>query len=375
MRNFDRKRWSALNAKLAKRTGKVPLEGLVFQHLALERLLEAHALHRQALRNRTQTGYHQLRIGIKRFRYTVENFLPQRHEKWAPDLRDLQDALGEVHDLDVLRSLLRAHTEIKAEDRERWQKRIAEERQKRLDLYRNKMLGKNSLWHMWRAELPSGPALEKAAMEKLRTWSSFLDPDVQHSAHVTRIALQLFDALSQHHVLSSRPEYRRILEAAGIVHDVGRKKSEAGHLKRGYRMIAKLKPPLGWSEEELRCVAAVARYHRGALPKTSDSYFVGLGTKRRSELLPIMGVLRLANAFDSAHDRKVTRISVEQRDGMLNVYGQGLEEISPTAERLARARYLLEATSGLAIRIRPLIAKPATSSHAARDARQVAGGS
>ena len=107
LRSFDRKRWLALNTRLAKRTGKVPLEGLVFQHLALERLLEAHALHRQALRNRTQRGYHQLRIGIKRFRYTVENFLPQRHEKWAPDLRDLQDALGEVHDLDVLRALIR----------------------------------------------------------------------------------------------------------------------------------------------------------------------------------------------------------------------------------------------------------------------------
>ena len=372
LRNFDRKRWSALNEKLAKRAAKVPLEGLVFQHLALERWMEAYALHRRALRNRTQIGYHQLRIGIKRFRYTVENFLPQRHEKWAPDLRDLQDALGEVHDLDVLRSMLRAHPEIKTEDLERWQKRIAEERQNRLDLYRGKMLGKNSLWQVWRAELPSGPDLEKAAFAKLRTWASFLDPDVQHSAHVTRIALQLYDALPQHHSLSRRVGYRRILEAAAIVHDVGRGKSEAGHLKRGYNMIVKLKPPLGWSEEELRCVAAVARYHRGALPKTGDSYFAGLRATRRSELLPIVGVLRLANAFDFSHDRKVARVSVEQHDGTLTVYGQGLEEISPTAERLARARYLLEATSGLAIRIRPLPAQAPALSRVARIAKQAA---
>src|SRR5271167_3370241 len=375
LRNFDRKRWLALNTNLAKRTGRVPLEGLVFQHLALERLLDAQALHRQALKNRTQVGYHQLRIGIKRFRYTVENFLPQRHEKWAPDLRDLQDALGEVHDLDVLRSLLRAHAEIKAEDRERWQKRIAEERQKRLDLYRDKMLGKSSLWQVWRAELPSGPSLEKAALEKLRTWASFLDPDVSHSVYVTRIALQLYDALSQHGVLASKPDHRRILEAAGIVHEVGRSKGTNGHLKRAYRMVCKLTPPLGWNQEEIRCVAAVARYHRGTLPQPGDSYLVGLSTKRRSDLLPVMGILRLANAFDAAHDRKVTRLLVEQRDGMLNVYGQGLQEISPAAERLARARYLLEATSGLAIRIRPPLAKPATSSRATGNARRVAAGS
>jgi CHAD domain-containing protein len=375
LRNFDRKRWLTLNTKLAKRAVRVPLEGLVFQHLALERLLEAHALHRQAVRNRTQVGYHQLRIGIKRFRYTVENFLPQRHEKWAPDLRDLQDALGEVHDLDVLRGTFRAHAEIKAEERDRWHARIAEERRKRLDLYRARMLGNNSLWHTWRAELPSGPMLEKAALEKLRTWASFLDPDVQHSAHVTQIALQLYDALSPHGVVSSKPEYRRILEAAGIVHDVGRSKGAEGHLKRGYRMIGKLKPSLGWNAEELRCVAALARYHRGRLPQKGNSYFVGLTAKRRSELLPLMGVLRLANAFDFSHDRKVTRISVEQRDGTLNIYGQGLEEISRTAERLAGARYLLEATSGLAIRIRPLLAKPATSSRVARQTPRVAAGS
>jgi exopolyphosphatase/guanosine-5'-triphosphate,3'-diphosphate pyrophosphatase len=176
-------------------------------------------------------------------------------------------------------------------------------------------------------------------------------------------------------VLSGGAGYRRILEAAGLVHDVGRNKGEAGHLKRGYRMITRLKPPLGWNEEELRCVAAVARYHRGALPKTTDSYFVGLTARRRSALLPIMGILRLANAFDASHDRKVTGVSVEQHDGTLNVYAQGLQEISETAERLAQARYLLETTSSLAIRIRPLPEKPAASSRSHIPARRVAAGS
>lgn len=375
LQTFDRKRWLALNANLAKRTGKVPLEGLVFQHLALERLLEAQALHRTALKNRTQVGYHQLRIGIKRFRYTVENFLPQRHEGWAPDLRDLQDALGEVHDLDVLRATILAHGDINPEDAARWQQKIAEERQKRLDLYRERMLGRNSLWHVWRAGLPSGPALEKAALEKLRTWASFLNPDAGHSQRVTRFALQLYDVLSPHRMFSGPPDSRRILEAAGIIHNVGRSKSATGHLQRAYRMTCKLKPPLGWSDEDLRCVAAVARFHRGRLPQQGDSYFVGLNAKRRSELLPVIGVLRLADAFDSAHDGKVSRISLKQEDGTLNVYGQGLEEVSKTAERLARARYLLEVLSGMTIKIHPLPGKSAVSSRVARRATPVAAGS
>ena len=167
----------------------------------------------------------------------------------------------------------------------------------------------------------------------------------------------------------------RVLEAAAIVHDVGRRKSANGHLKRGYRMICKLKPPLGWSDEELRCVAAVARYHRGGLPQKRDSYFVGLSERRCSGLLPVIGILRLANAFDSTHDGKVTRISVEQNDGTLTVRGEGLEEISATAERVARARYLLEAVSGVNVRICPLLAKPAASSRVTRRGTQVAAGS
>ena len=375
LHSFDRKRWMSLNARLDRRASKIPVEGLVFQHLALERWMDARDLHRQALRNRTQVGYHQLRIGIKRFRYTCENFLPQRHAMWAKDLRELQDALGEVHDFDVLRTTIRAHPGIKLEDRERWNKTIGEERQKRLDLYRQKMLGKNSLWLVWRADLPSGPLLEQAAMEKLRTWASFLDPDLSHSAHVTRLALQLYDGLAKLEIVTAGAEYRRILEAAAILHEVGRGQAAEGHRKRAYSMIRRFKPPLGWSAEELQCVAVIARYHGGGLPQTSNSAFVGLSPQRRRALLPVAGILRLADTFDFSHDQKIDRLAVERRDGMVIVYGQGLQEISPVAERLARARYLLETTCGCPIMIRPQAIKAAAPSHIAGHVRKVAAGS
>ena len=377
LHSFDRKRWVSLNTRLARRTGKVPVEGLVFQHLALERWMEAHELHRQALRNRTRVGYHQLRIGIKRFRYMCENFLPQRHAKWARNLRELQDALGEVHDFDVLKAMIKAHPGIAAEDRERWNKTIAEARQQRLDLYRQKMLGKNSLWRVWRAELPSGPSLAHAAMEKLRAWASFLDPDVDHAAHVTRLALQLYDGLAEQGMAIAGPEYRRILEAAALLHEVGRSRGAERHRKRAYSMIRRLKPPLGWNAEELQCVAVIARYHGGALPQTSNSAFVGLTPKRRMALLPIAGILRLADAFDFSHDRQIDRVSVERRDGILIVYGRGLQEISPVAQRLARARYLLETTCACPIMIRSQAIKPAAAaaSHVVGHAREVAAGS
>jgi len=373
--SFDRKRWGALNTHLAKRVGRIPMEGLVFQHLALERWLEARELHRRAFRNRSGVAYHQLRIGIKRLRYTVENFLPERHTRWSKDLRDLQDALGEVHDFDVLRAMIRAHPELPTDERQRWYHRISEERQKRLDLYRRKMMGEGSLWEVWRSELPGGPLLDQAAMEKLRTWASSLDPDLQHSARVTRFALELYDALGKCEILVARPSQRRILEAAAILHEVGRSKAADGHQKRGYKAVSKLTPPLGWSEDDMHAVAILVRYHRGALPVTTNSSFVGLTAKRRKDLLPIIGVLRLANAFDDEHEENISAIKVECHSGEVVVYAEGLRRISRQAERIARARYLLEMTSRRPITVRPWSEAAAVSRRKPKSLRATAAAS
>jgi len=350
---FDRERWTALNGTLAERATRVPLEGLVFQYLALERWHEAYGLHRAALRNRSAVAYHQLRIGIKRFRYTVENFLPERHKRWSRDLRDLQDALGEVHDFDVLWGLVKSHPEVGAEERALWQQRISAERQKRIALYRKKMVGRDSLWPKWRAELPSGDELAEAALEKMRTWAAFLDPDDQHTQLVTTLSLDIYDGLVRDSVLPRSELSRRILEAAAVMHDVGRGK-DGRHRKRGYRMIRNLKPPVGWSEEYLQCVAIVAHYHRGSLPPSDHPIFAGLPAQRRAELMPLAGVLRLANALDELHDQRISSVELKRRNGALVVYAKGLgNAISPFGEQLARARYLLESCIRTAVLIRP----------------------
>lgn len=351
--NFDRQRWLSLNSKLAERATRLPLEGPVFQYLALERWHEAHELHRTALRNRSAVAYHQLRIGIKRFRYTVENFLPERHKRWSCDLRELQDALGEVHDFDVLWGLVKSHPEVGTEERNLWQTIIAGERQKRIDLYRTKMMGKDSLWHRWRAELPAGDGLAEAALEKMRTWASFHDPGDTHSELVTRLALEIFDGLAREGLLPESEPARRILQAAAVMHDVGRGKG-AGHRKRGYRMIRHIKPPVGWTEEYLQCVAIVAHYHRGGLPPSNHPIFAGLTAQRRNELMPLAGILRLANALDDLHDERIRSLVVERRGQMVVIHAEGLTSaVNPFGEQLARARYLLES----AIR-RPIVLKP-----------------
>lgn len=350
---FDAEEWDSVFGKLAMRTKKIPIEGLVFQEIATERWEQARQLHRQALRNRSQVAFHALRIGLKKFRYTVENFLPERHEKWSAELRELQDALGEIHDLDVLAAIVRQQPGLDGEQRESWQAKIREARQLRVAKYREKMVGRRSLWSVWRAELPCGSRLEQAALARLQTWASFLDPDFDHSRLVAQLSLQLYEGLVDGKVLRSKDPDRRILQAACLLHDVGRSKGKRGHHKDSYRLIRKLNVPLSWTPQEMLAVATIARYHRGSLPHSGQKCLGSLPSSARPSIIRLAGILRLAHALDFSHDRQVRRLHVERNDKTVTVRGEGYEESSDIAERIAAARHLLESSCGVAVLVRP----------------------
>src|SRR6202790_563864 len=240
LQEVDRKQWRRWIASPARRAARMRPGSAVSKHLALERWTEAYELHRRALRTRSQVAFHRLRIGLKRLRYIVENFLPEQHEAWKDDLKDLQDLLGEVHDLDVLWSTApQVNAFPDAESRSKWHARIIEERTRRIEKYRSKMLGKTSLWPVWRVQLPVGKQIESAALSRLKLWASFLDPDFKHSTHVARLALQLYDGLpaKQTPADSEPADQRTILQVAALLHDVGRSKKQKGHHKATYKLI------------------------------------------------------------------------------------------------------------------------------------------
>lgn len=351
LQQFDGKAWKKWIAFLPRRAAKARAGSMLFKHLALERWTGAYELHRRALRNRSQIAFHQLRIGIKRFRYIVENFLPAEHAAWSDDLKELQDLLGEVHDLDVLwATALQVNAFPDPESRSRWHARILDERSRRIDKYRSKMVGKASLWKVWRAALPQGVQIESAALSRLKLWGSFLDPDFKHSTHVTRLSLQLYDGL-QH---PANVEERTILEVAALLHDVGRFKHEKSHHKAGYDLIQKLTPPLSWSEKKLRWAGIVSRYHRGALPRAGQKTLAGLTAGERQEVIRLAAILRLANAFDAERDGRIQRLEVDNRNGFVAISAEGYSARDAMAEKIAGARHLLETVSRRPVMVKPL---------------------
>jgi len=360
LQEFDRKPWRRWITSLPRRATRMRTGTLLFKHLALERWTEAHELHRRALRNRSQIAFHRLRIGLKRFRYIVENFLPEQHLAWSDDLKELQDLLGEVHDLDVLwATALQVNVFPDAESRSKWHARIIEERTRRVEKYRGKMLGKSSLWQVWRAQLPVGEQIESAALSRLKLWASILDPDFKHSLHVSRLALQLYDALPvKRPATNSQPQDQRtILQAAALLHDVGRSRKEKAHHKATYKLIERLTPPLGWSGEKMHWVSIVARYHRGPLPGAGQNALAGLTQSERQSVEKLAGILRLANAFDADRSGHIQRLEVHAQNGFLEIAAQGYSPRQRPAENIAAARHLLETVYRQPVMVKPLRAK------------------
>jgi CHAD domain-containing protein len=168
--DFDRKEWRKLARKIRGKADIFPLGSVVFQRMALLKLNEAEALFQRARKTQSSIAWHRVRIVLKRFRYIVENFLPQHYETWAGDLKEMQDLLGDIHDLDVLRTYIRRHSrEFTPEPPAEWLEKIKSARAARLEKFLAKANGKSPIWYEWRSRLQGGSTLRPAAVGERRT--------------------------------------------------------------------------------------------------------------------------------------------------------------------------------------------------------------
>ncbi len=351
---FDTRAWEKWVTMLARRIQRLRPDSEIFQGIALERWEHARELHHAAIRSRSKVALHRLRIGVKKFRYVIENFLPRIHGQMGDELKAVQDVLGEIHDLDVLwDTAVRIHAFETPEERLRWAERISEERRQRIESYRQRALGAESIWRKWRALLPDDERAERATMRRLQAWASVLDPDFAHTRRVSALAVQLYDGLARVGVLPANGSVsRKWLMAAAVMHDVGKRKGDKGHQRRTQRKIAKLELPYGWNDEQLKTIALIARYHRGDWSAIPRAELGGLRAASVKNAQKIGGVLRLANALDQTHEGAIQRIEVTRGETGITVLAEGLKDDSRLAEKIAAARHLLEVRCGVAILVR-----------------------
>lgn len=355
LKRFDRTQWKQWARVLPGHSRRIPPGGLALRHIALERWNGGWTLHRRAARSRGQAALHELRIGVKKFRYSVENFLPALHEEIGAELKRVQDLLGEVHDLDVLLSKLReAGTVYDAAARKRWRATVQQARAKRVAEYRALTRADGALWERWHAKLPQGAELENAAMAKLRAWASFLDPDVRRARRLSDLAAQLFDGMAEASVNSvfDQAAARRIVRAGALLGNIGRAEGHRGHHKASYRLIRGFAPPLGWTGADMLRTALVARYHRGTDPSEHHEGFALLSGEERRAVTWLAAVVRLADALVGDPRGEASRVRVESSGG-IHIWAHGYTADPDWAARVREKQRLLENVSGRPVFVRP----------------------
>jgi CHAD domain-containing protein len=341
---FSEKEWTSLERRLRQRVRLVPVGGLAAECLALERFEEAKELHNRALRTEKPKPWHALRIGLKRFRYTVEGFLPEHYAAWGENLKRLQDLLGDVHDLDVLSETIE-DTKVAgaSESAKAWQEKILQERHKRVETYRQLTLGKTSLWQKWRHNLPHGQRLEAAAMARLRSTARAADPRMRRTGQVSRVALRVFEVLRR---VDAAPVFRgatmrRLMQAAAKLHGVGSVGDKNLSPKAVRKFLLGLTIPPNWSSDEWNLMAWAIRFHRGPEPKQKNG-FAKLSEEQQLTVRALAGVLRLVRSLRKSGLESAVGLRCEKSADAVILSVPGLLDTAEIAARLAAAKHLLE---------------------------------
>jgi len=149
----------------------------------------------------------------------------------------------------------------------------------------------------------------------LDEWMSTFNWEPGHMRQVARLAVRIFDELTDLHGLSD--EDRFLLEGAALVHDVGfgmdpfekglakaLSNPAASHHKHSRDLILGHDFP-GLDNRQKTIIALLARYHRKAPPKRKHKLFGKLGKSDRERVKKLAALLRIADGLDRSHTRVV----------------------------------------------------------------------
>lgn len=146
--------------------------------------------------------------------------------------------------------------------------------------------------------------------------------DEAHGTHVAELALSLFDQLTELHRLGDTD--RRLLLAAGVLHDIGAYISYKRHHKHTLYLVSNSELP-GFKPREMLLVANIGRYHRKSEPEHDHEAFMALSAADQERVRKLASLLRMADALDREHQQNVKRLTATHKGGelLLRLEGPG----------------------------------------------------
>jgi exopolyphosphatase/guanosine-5'-triphosphate,3'-diphosphate pyrophosphatase len=160
----------------------------------------------------------------------------------------------------------------------------------------------------WSKRFEEGAAA--SAWEMARRYQA----DANHAAAVESYAMLIFDALKKVHGFSGRE--RRLLQAAAILHDIGKFVDSKYHDVYSCHLLMDSNI-IGFSTAEMAKLGNIARYHSGTAPSLSHAEYAALAGEDRLSVSKLASILRLADSLDRSHLQKFSGIEIKLKDNEL----------------------------------------------------------
>ncbi len=132
--------------------------------------------------------------------------------------------------------------------------------------------------------------------------------DSNHKRFVTKVAMQLYDALEPIHRLDSH--YRLLLEVACKVDDIGNFINPQGHYRHS-AYILEANPLVGLSSQDNEIIAEVSRYHSSETPEVDQPHYMHLDSAIQLPVSQLAAILRVADSLDDSRQQKILRVHLE----------------------------------------------------------------
>lgn len=147
--------------------------------------------------------------------------------------------------------------------------------------------------------------IKLSAQELLNKFSN----NTSHPLEVKRLALTIFDETNKK--ICEMPEkYRKYLDSASLLHDIGYHIDAKGHNKHSMKMVLE-NGLAGFSQTEEKIIGCICRYHRGGLPdKNEHEIYNTLDKKERKIVKKLAGILKISDGLDKSHLNLIKNITI-----------------------------------------------------------------
>ena len=173
------------------------------------------------------------------------------------------------------------------------------------------------------------PLIAKNILERSRENTlSLFEADTAHARHITKLALAMFDGWMELHKV--RKSYRRLLETAALLHDIGITINFYSHARHSAYMIQNAKL-FGLTHKEQIITSAIAGWHNGISKNYFKSrFYKEMLTESNWKLINKLSLLlALAESLDYSEMRMVHTLtpSFNKKNALLTIHSEHIPSI------------------------------------------------